>query len=121
MARANLDPVAVAVLAKAPIPRLAKTRLIPEIGAHAAAVLQERLTERAIEAAVAADTGPATLWGFELEARKDFGFIRPALKALSTTINFSWSDSNVDVGNPQIFAFTALPTSRVRPLIGSLK
>ncbi|HET7848840.1 MAG TPA: TIGR04282 family arsenosugar biosynthesis glycosyltransferase [Pseudolabrys sp.] len=62
MARTNLDPVAVAVLAKAPIPGLAKTRLIPEIGAHAAAVLQERLTERAIEAAVAADTGPATLW-----------------------------------------------------------
>lgn len=65
-----------------------------------------------------ANTGPATLWGFELEARKDFGFIRPALKALSTTINFSWATSNVDVGNPVIFGFTALPTSRVRPLIG---
>ena len=51
-----------AVLAKAPIPGLAKTRLIPAIGAHAAAVLQERLTERAVETACAADVGPVTLW-----------------------------------------------------------
>jgi rSAM/selenodomain-associated transferase 1 len=52
----------VAVLAKAPIPGLAKTRLIPAIGAHAAAVLQERLTERAVATACAADVGPVTLW-----------------------------------------------------------
>lgn len=58
----NDSPVAIAILAKAPIPGLAKTRLIPAIGAHAAAVLQERLTERAVETAVAADTGPVTLW-----------------------------------------------------------
>ncbi|HEX5509277.1 MAG TPA: TIGR04282 family arsenosugar biosynthesis glycosyltransferase [Pseudolabrys sp.] len=62
MSHASLEPVAIAVLAKAPIPGLAKTRLIPEIGAHAAAVLQERLTEGAIGTAVAADTGPVTLW-----------------------------------------------------------
>ena len=53
---------ALAVLAKAPIPGFAKTRLIPAIGAHAAAVLQERLTERAVETACAADVGPVTLW-----------------------------------------------------------
>ena len=53
---------AVAVLAKAPIPGLAKTRLIPAVGAHAAAVLQERLTERAVATACAADIGPITLW-----------------------------------------------------------
>ena len=47
----NDSPVAIAILAKAPIPGLAKTRLIPAIGAHAAAVLQERLTERAVETA----------------------------------------------------------------------
>ena len=49
-------------MAKAPIPGLAKTRLIPSIGAHAAAVLQERLTERAVATALAADIGPVTLW-----------------------------------------------------------
>lgn len=54
--------VTIAILAKAPIPGLVKTRLVPTIGAHAAAVLQERLTERAIATALAADVGPVTLW-----------------------------------------------------------
>ena len=62
MARMSAEPIAIAILAKAPIPGRAKTRLIPELGAHGAAVLQERLTERAVETAIAADTGPVTLW-----------------------------------------------------------
>lgn len=49
-------------MAKAPIPGLAKTRLIPTVGAHAAAVLQERLTAQAVATALAADIGPVTLW-----------------------------------------------------------
>jgi uncharacterized protein len=57
-----MPPSSVAVLAKAPIPGFAKTRLIPAVGAHAAAVLQERLTEHAVTTAVAADIGPVTLW-----------------------------------------------------------
>jgi hypothetical protein len=56
------SPAAIAILAKAPIPGAVKTRLIPAIGAHAAAVLQERLTECAIATALAADLGPVTLW-----------------------------------------------------------
>ncbi len=52
----------IAILAKAPVPGLAKTRLIPAIGAHAAAVLQERLTERAVATALEAAIGPVTLW-----------------------------------------------------------
>jgi uncharacterized protein len=59
MSRPKTD---IAVMAKAPIPGLAKTRLIPSIGAHAAAVLQERLTEQTLATALAADTGPVTLW-----------------------------------------------------------
>jgi hypothetical protein len=58
----NNSPVSIAILAKAPVPGLAKTRLIPTIGAHAAAVLQERLTERAVATALAADVGPVTIW-----------------------------------------------------------
>lgn len=54
--------VCIAVLTKAPVPGLVKTRLIPAIGAHAAAVLHERLTERAVMTALAADVGPVTLW-----------------------------------------------------------
>ncbi len=56
------SPTSVAILAKAPIAGLAKTRLIPAIGARAAAVLQERLTERAVTTALAANIGPVTLW-----------------------------------------------------------
>src|SRR5258708_29255347 len=55
-------PVSVAILAKAPVPGFAKTRLIPAIGAHAAAVLQERLTEQTVATAIAAGSGPVTLW-----------------------------------------------------------
>jgi rSAM/selenodomain-associated transferase 1 len=57
-----IDRVAIAIMAKAPIPGLTKTRLIPTIGAHAAAVLQERLTERAVATALAAAVGPVTVW-----------------------------------------------------------
>ena len=57
MPTTNASPVAIAILAKAPVAGLAKTRLIPSIGAHAAAVLQERLTERTVATALAA--GPA--------------------------------------------------------------
>jgi rSAM/selenodomain-associated transferase 1 len=49
-------------MAKAPIPGLTKTRLIPSIGAHAAAALQERMTERTVVTALAATIGPVTLW-----------------------------------------------------------
>lgn len=58
----NNSSVAIAILTKAPIPGNAKTRLIPAIGAHAAAILQERLTERAVATALTADLGPVTLW-----------------------------------------------------------
>ncbi len=54
--------MAVAVLAKAPIPGLAKTRLIPALGASGAARLQRRLTRRAVRTALDAGLGPVTLW-----------------------------------------------------------
>jgi uncharacterized protein len=59
---ASANSVTIAIMAKAPIPGLTKTRLIPSIGAHAAAILQERLTERTIATALAAAVGPVTLW-----------------------------------------------------------
>jgi len=61
MSHAKTETV-IAILAKAPIPGLAKTRLIPAVGAHGAAILQEQLTERAVETAVAAGIGPVILW-----------------------------------------------------------
>jgi rSAM/selenodomain-associated transferase 1 len=61
MSPPNTSPVSISILAKAPIPGFAKARLIPVIGAHAAAVLQERLTARAVATALAAGIGPVTL------------------------------------------------------------
>lgn len=62
MAPATLEPVAVAILAKAPVPGSVKTRLIPALGADGAAALQERLIERAVATAQAAAVGPVTVW-----------------------------------------------------------
>lgn len=58
----SLGAVQVAVLAKAPIPGLAKTRLIPALGARGAARLQRQFTRRAVRTARAAGLGPVTLW-----------------------------------------------------------
>ena len=52
----------IAILAKAPVPGYAKTRLIPSIGAHAAARLQDAFTERTVQTAQSAHAGPVTLW-----------------------------------------------------------
>jgi uncharacterized protein len=62
MASATPEPVAVAILAKAPVAGAVKTRLIPALGADGAAALQERLIARAVETACAAAIGPVTLW-----------------------------------------------------------
>lgn len=60
--QAGLRTVQVAVLAKAPIPGLAKTRLIPAIGPRGAARLQRHLTRQAIRTALDAGLGAVTLW-----------------------------------------------------------
>ena len=62
MSPAKAEAVTVAVLAKAPLSGLAKTRLIPHLGEDGAAALQERLTARTIETACAAIIGPVYLW-----------------------------------------------------------
>ncbi len=63
MPRDSRERVAIAVLARAPVPGLAKTRLIPALGAHGAAVLQERFTARSVATACESAIGPVTLWG----------------------------------------------------------
>ncbi|PKO39676.1 MAG: hypothetical protein CVU33_04045 [Betaproteobacteria bacterium HGW-Betaproteobacteria-6] len=54
--------IEIAILAKAPIAGLAKTRLVPHLGADGAAALQRWLLQRTVAAAVVADLGPVTLW-----------------------------------------------------------
>lgn len=55
-------PPAIAILAKAPLPGLAKTRLMPLLGADGAAALQAWLLQRTVATALAAELGPVTLW-----------------------------------------------------------
>lgn len=57
-----LRQVQLAILAKAPIAGLAKTRLIPALGAAGAARLQRQFTCRAVQTARAAGLGAVTLW-----------------------------------------------------------
>jgi rSAM/selenodomain-associated transferase 1 len=59
---AEHERVAIAVLAKAPIPGFAKTRLIPVLRGEGAARLQAQLIERAVSTACAAGIGPVTVW-----------------------------------------------------------
>jgi len=62
MSRADRETIAVAILAKAPLPGFAKSRLAPALGADRAAALQARFIERAVATARAANVGPVTLW-----------------------------------------------------------
>jgi uncharacterized protein len=56
------EPIGIAILAKAPLPGLVKTRLIPALGPEGAARLQSALVARTVETACRAGTGPVTLW-----------------------------------------------------------
>jgi len=66
------EPVAVAVLAKAPVAGFAKTRLVPVLGAKRAASLQERLIARSVATACNAAVGPVTLWATPDESHAVF-------------------------------------------------
>lgn len=58
----RLQSVEIAIMAKAPIPGLAKTRLIPALGAAGAARLQRRLTLMTLACALDAKLGATTIW-----------------------------------------------------------
>jgi uncharacterized protein len=62
MPLAGPEPVALAILAKAPVPGFAKTRLAPALGAARAAALQARFLERAVATACSAQIGPVSVW-----------------------------------------------------------
>jgi hypothetical protein len=76
---------AVIVFAKAPAPGLAKTRLVPALGAQGAAALAGRMLRHAMAQATAADIGPV-----ELCAAPDGS--HPALRALAAEFRASLAD-----------------------------
>lgn len=55
-------PVGIAILARAPVPGQAKTRLIPRLGAEGAARLHAHLLLRTVRLACDAGLGPVSLW-----------------------------------------------------------
>lgn len=69
-------PIAIAILAKAPIPGQAKTRLIPHLGADGAARLQRWLLQKTVAAALMADVGPVSLWCTPDVQHPDFALCR---------------------------------------------
>lgn len=62
MAEQTLGRVQIAVLAKAPVAGLTKTRLTPALGPAGAARLQRWFTRRALHTALATGLGPVSLW-----------------------------------------------------------
>ena len=70
------EPVAVAILAKAPLAGFAKTRLAVQLGAERAALLAARLIERAVETASRSGVGPVTLWAAPDAAHPLFQAVR---------------------------------------------
>lgn len=98
---AMYEPVAVAVLAKAPLPGFAKTRLVPALGADGAAAFQERLIARAATVASAAAIGPVTLWATPHENH-------PAFRALHARLGVALArQPDGDLGTRMLAAITA--------------
>jgi rSAM/selenodomain-associated transferase 1 len=61
MSNSSLPSLRLVVMAKAPLPGYAKTRLIPALGEQGAASLAERLLQQTLMEAVKADLGPVEL------------------------------------------------------------
>lgn len=78
-------PVRIVIIAKAPRPGYAKTRLIPALGAQGAAALAQQMLRHAVHIALQADVGPV-----ELCAAPDQH--DPAWTAMALPTRLMWSD-----------------------------
>lgn len=101
MRRPPREPVAIAILAKAPVPGFANTRLIPALGAEGAAALQARLIARTVATATIAATGPVTLWASPDEDQAAFRAAR-ALHGIALA-----RQPEGDLGQRMLAAFAA--------------
>lgn len=71
-----MRPTPVQIFSRTPTVGRTKTRLIPAIGAEAAARLHRRLTRRTVEVACAAAVGPVTLWATPTSRHAFFDALR---------------------------------------------
>ena len=117
----DVGPVTVAVLARAPVPGQAKTRLIPALGGDGAARLQAWMTRRTLATALAADIGPVVLWH---EGDIDPGDARVARRAQPAgDIGARMAHAVVAVGGPVVVLGTDCPlldAATLRALAGDL-
>ena len=111
MLRGNPEPVAaaapaaisIAILAKAPVPGIAKTRLMPVLGTDGAAKLQAHFIRRSVQTAMTADVGPVTLW---ITPDRH----HPAVKAIAMPLAVKLADQpNGDLGDRMLAAIAAAP------------
>ncbi|MBK9447348.1 MAG: TIGR04282 family arsenosugar biosynthesis glycosyltransferase [Betaproteobacteria bacterium] len=112
----STDPMSrtgIAIMAKAPIPGLAKTRLIPHLGAEGAAALQRWLLQRTVTAALVADVGPVTLWCAPDTRHPDFSVCR-AFGAVRLE-----AQPNGDLGERMHTALQCSPTPAGTLIIGT--
>lgn len=104
--------VALAVLAKAPVAGLAKTRLIPALGAAGAAQLHRQLLRRTL--AVAAESGlPVQLW---CAPDAQHPFFRAVARCMGLRCQVQ---PEGDIGQRMQAVFAAQPAGRSLLLVGS--
>lgn len=99
--RASVEPLAIAVFARAPLAGSAKTRLIPALGAAGAARLQRRLTLHALAVAQRAAIGRVTLWGAPDDEQR---FFRAVRRRCGVALR---RQSGADLGDRMAAAFAA--------------
>jgi rSAM/selenodomain-associated transferase 1 len=108
------DSLQIAVFAKAPVPGTVKTRLIPAIGAEAAARLQQQLTTMALARASEVEDAVVTLW---VDGPLDDAFIVAAARGLGVALRPQQGD---DLGARMQNAFgEILGTAKAMLLIGT--
>ena len=111
MSPSAASAVHIAVLAKAPLAGLAKTRLAPALGLDGAAALAEKMLQHAVAQAVAAALGPVTVW-----ATPDPG--HPAFQGLRARYGLSLATQGAgDVGQRMAQVFDAAARQGRLPLL----
>jgi rSAM/selenodomain-associated transferase 1 len=105
--------IGVAILAKAPVPGYAKTRLIPVLGAQGAADLQRWLLRRTVATALAADVGPVTLWCAGDQNNPDFAICH-SFDAVTVR-----QQAEGDLGTRMLAAVAESPTTAGTLVIGT--
>lgn len=108
----------ISVFARAPAPGLAKTRLIPRLGADGAARLQAALTRQALARACAVEGAEVTLWiSGDPDSAPIAEFVADCVHRFGATVA---QQSGVDLGaRMQVAALAAKAAGRYLIIIGT--